>query len=107
MKLVELWDWLDKQDTDFAAEQEREDAAQKRRNWKRHQNNIDPEQVVFVDATRAKTNTTWTHDRSQRRTRVIEGVSFGRRETITFVEALRVTAPLTVDGPSNGCIFLA
>jgi hypothetical protein len=71
----------------------------------------------LVDATRAKTNTTWTHDRSQRRTRVIEGVSFGRRETITFVGALRVTAPLTVDGltvdgptvdgPINGCIFLA
>jgi len=46
---------------------------------------------------------------------VIEGVSFGRRETITFVGALRVTdftAPLTVDGltvdgPFNGCIFLA
>ena len=56
---------------------------------------------------------------------MIEGVSFGRRETITFVGALRVTdftAPLTVDGltvdgltvdgltvdgPFNGCIFLA
>jgi len=50
---------------------------------------------------------------------VIEGVSFGRRETRTFVEALHVTrftAPLTVDGPTvdgptvdglfNGCIFL-
>jgi len=29
---------------------------------------------------------------------VIDGVSFGRRETTTFVGALRVTAPLTVDG---------
>jgi len=41
---------------------------------------------------------------------VIDGVSFGRRETTTFVGALRVTgftAPLTVDGPINGCIFLA
>ena len=53
---------------------------------------------------------------------MIEGVSFGHRETITFVGALRVTAPLTVDGPTvdgptvdgptvdgpfNGCIFLA
>ena len=46
---------------------------------------------------------------------MIEGVSFGRRETRTFVEALHVTrftAPLTVDGPTvdspiNGCIFLA
>ena len=51
---------------------------------------------------------------------MIDGVSFGRRETTTFVGALRVTdftAPLTVDGltvdgltvdgPFNGCIFLA
>ena len=46
---------------------------------------------------------------------MIEGVSFGRRETRTFVEALHVTrftAPPTVDGPTvggmfNGCIFLA
>ena len=48
---------------------------------------------------------------------MIEGVSFGRRETTTFVGALRVTAPLTVDGLTvdgltvdgliNGCIFLA
>ena len=45
---------------------------------------------------------------------MIEEVSFGRRETRTFVEALHVTrftAPLTVDGLTvdglfNGCIFL-
>jgi transposase len=58
---------------------------------------------------------TRTYGRYQCRTRVIDGVSFGRRETTTFVGALRVTgvsAPLTVDGltvdgPINGCIFLA
>jgi len=46
---------------------------------------------------------------------VSDGVSFRRWETTTFVGALRVTgftAPLTVDGltvdgPINGCIFLA
>ena len=58
---------------------------------------------------------TRTYGRSQCRTRVIDGVSFGRRETTTFVGALRVTSfttpvtidVLTVDGPINGCIFLA
>ena len=58
---------------------------------------------------------TWTYGRFQRGTRVSDGASFGRRETTTFVGALRVTgftAPLTVDGltvdgPINGCIFLA
>jgi len=41
---------------------------------------------------------------------VIEGVPFAHRETTTFVGALRVTSftgPLTIDGPINGCIFLA
>jgi hypothetical protein len=46
---------------------------------------------------------------------VIEGVPFAHRETTTFVGALRVTSfttpvtidVLTVDGPINGCIFLA
>ena len=46
---------------------------------------------------------------------MIEGVPFAHRETTTFVGALRVTSfttpvtidVLTVDGPINGCIFLA
>ena len=53
---------------------------------------------------------TRTCGRSQRGTRVIEGVPFGRWETTTFVGALRATgftAPLTIDGPINGRIFLA
>jgi len=53
---------------------------------------------------------TRTCGRSQCGTRVIEGVPFGRWETTTFVGALRATgftAPLTVDGPVNGRIFLA
>ena len=65
---------------------------------------------MFIDETWAKTNMTRTCGRSQRGTRVIEGVPFGRWETTTFVGALRATgftAPLTVDGPVNGRIFLA
>jgi transposase len=53
---------------------------------------------------------TRTCGRSQCGTRVIEGVPFGRWETTTFVGVLRATgftAPLTVDGPVNGRIFLA
>ena len=53
---------------------------------------------------------TRTYGRSQRGTRVVEGVPFGRWQTTTFVGALRSTgfvAPLTVDGPINGQIFLA
>lgn len=53
---------------------------------------------------------TRTYGRAQRGTRVIEAVPFGRWETTTFVGALRATgftAPLTVDGPINGEVFLA
>lgn len=53
---------------------------------------------------------TRTYGRSAIGTRVIQKVPNGRWETTTFVGALRSTgfiAPLTVDGPINGVIFLA
>ena len=74
------------------------------------QQEIHPDQVVFIDETWAKTNMTRTYERSSIGTRVVEGVPFGRWKTTTFVGALRSTgfvAPLTVDGPINGRVFLA
>ena len=50
------------------------------------------------------------YGRSERGTRVIERVPCGRWETTTFVGALRAdgfVAPLTLDGPINGRLFLA
>ena len=99
-----------KKKTLIAAEQEREDVARKRSQWRESQAQIDPDRVVFIDETWAKTNMTRTYGRSQRGTRVIERVPCGRWETTTFVGALRAAgfvAPLTVDGPINGRIFLA
>jgi transposase len=99
-----------KKKTLIAAEQERDDVAQKRSQWKRDQGAIDPDRVVFIDETWAKTNMTRTYGRSVQGTRVIERVPAGRWETTTFVGALRAegfVAPLTVDGPINGQLFLA
>ena len=99
-----------KKKTLIAAEQEREDVACKRAQWRHTQQEIHPDQVVFIDETWAKTNMTRTYGRSSIGTRVVEGVPFGRWETTTFVGALRSTgfvAPLTVDGPINGRVFLA
>jgi transposase len=99
-----------KKKTLIAAEQELDDVARKRSEWKRDQTQIDPEHVVFIDETWAKTNMTRTYGRSERGTRVIEHVPCGRWETTTFVGALRAdgfVAPLTVDGPINGCVFLS
>ncbi|MDP7302866.1 MAG: hypothetical protein QGG09_07185 [Pirellulaceae bacterium] len=99
-----------KKKTLIAAEQEREDVAQKRSQWKQDQMQIDPERVVFIDETWAKTNMTRTYGRSELGTRLIERVPAGRWETTTFLGALRANgfvAPLTVDGPINGPLFLA
>jgi transposase len=99
-----------KKKTLVAAEQKRQDVADKRAQWKRNQVHIDPNRLVFIDETWAKTNMTRTFGRSTRGTRLIERVPAGRWETTTFLGALRAdgfTAPLTVDGPINGVIFLA
>lgn len=99
-----------KKKTLIAAEQEREDVARKRSQWKCDQAQIDPDRAVFIDETWAKTNMTRTYGRSKRGTRLIERVPAGRWETTTFLGALRAsgfTAPLTVDGPINGTIFRA
>ena len=99
-----------KKKTLIASEQQRQDVARKRAAWKLRQGEIDPQRVVFIDETWAKTNMTRTYGRSQQGTRVIERVPCGRWETTTFVGALRATgfvAPLTADGPMNGRLFLA
>jgi transposase len=99
-----------KKKTLIAAEQEREDVARMRSQWKQSQEEIDPDRVVFIDETWAKTNMTRTYGRSQQGTRVIQQVPNGRWETTTFLGALRAdgfVAPLTADGPINGRLFLA
>lgn len=101
---------LTRKKTLIAAEQEREDVQQKREHWKQSQGDIDPDRVIFIDETWAKTNMTRRYGRVLRGTRVVEGVPFGRWQTATFIGALRSTgliAPLTVDGPINGQLFLA
>ena len=99
-----------KKKTLIASEQQRDDVVQRRTAWKQSQQELDPQCVVFIDETWAKTNMTRTYGRSKQGTRVIERVPHGRWETTTFVGALRATgfvAPLTADGPINGRLFLA
>ncbi|QDT63113.1 IS630 family transposase [Calycomorphotria hydatis] len=78
--------------------------------WKSDQGRIDPNRVIFIDETWAKTNMTRTYARSDRGTRVVEKVPHGRWETTTFLGAMRATgfiAPLVVDGAINGEVFKA
>ncbi len=99
-----------KKKTLIAAEQDREDVQRKRQEWRQTQGEFSPEKVVFIDETWAKTNMTRTNGRAPMGTRVVEKIPAGRWQTTTFMGALRVTgfvAPLTIDGPLNGLMFLA
>lgn len=84
--------------------------AEARRQWAAGQLAIDPERVVFLDETWAKTNMTRTYGRSARGTRLRTKVPAARWETTTFLGALRArgfVAPLCVEGAINGDLFLA
>ncbi len=94
----------------IAEEQDRPDVVEKRKQWQATQEQFNLERYVFIDETWAKTNMTRTYGRSAIGTRVIQKVPNGRWQTTTFVGALRATgfiAPLTIDGPVNGQLFLA
>jgi transposase len=71
---------------------------------------LDPQHLVFIDETWAKTNMARPRGRSRRGTRLIAKVPYGHWKTTTFVAALRcdgLTAPTVVDGAMNGVTFLA
>jgi len=71
---------------------------------------IDPDRVIFLDETWAKTNMTRTYGRCPEGTRLIQKVPCSRWSTTTFLGAMRASgfiAPLCVDGAINGKIFKA
>ena len=103
-----------------AAEQHREDVAEKREEWKRFQETFDCKKLVFLDAVLAgcnfsvatwtKTNMTPLYGRVLIGKRVMDFVPHGHWKTTTFLAALRhdgLTAPMVIDGAINGELFLA
>ena len=84
--------------------------ARRRLRWRRHQGKLEPERLVFIDETWAKTNMTRTHGRCLRGQRLVAKVPHGRWRTLTFIAALRhdrITAPCVFDCPINGLSFRA
>jgi len=82
----------------------------KRALWRLEQRGLDPERLVFLDETWAKTNMTRPRGRSLRGERLIAKVPHGHWKTTTFLAALRtsgLSAPLVVDGAINGAVFRA
>ena len=84
--------------------------ARRRARWKKYQSLLDPERLVFIDETWAKTNMTRTHGRCAQGQRLVAKVPHAHWRTLTFLAALRynrIDAPCVVDGPINGLSFLA
>lgn len=78
--------------------------------WRVLQAGLDPQRLVFIDETWAKTNMVRPRGRSLAGTRLIDKTPHGHRKTTTFVAALHssgLTAPLVIDGAINGELFSA
>lgn len=81
-----------------------------REDWKNEQHLLDPTKLVFLDETGAATDMARTQGRCPRGERLRAKVPYGHWKTTTFLAGLRhdeVVAPLVVDQPMNGVIFLA
>jgi transposase len=71
---------------------------------------LDPERLVFIDETWAKTNMTRTHGYAPLGERLVAAAPHGHWQTTTFVGALRAdgfVAPMVADGAINGALFRA
>ena len=71
---------------------------------------MEVEKLVFIDETGAATNRTRSHGRAPKGCRCVDSAPFGDWQTTTFVAGLRhnqSTAPMGIDGPMDGELFLA
>jgi transposase len=71
---------------------------------------LDPQRLVFLDETWAKTNMTSAYGYAPRGERLVDAAPYGHWHTTTFVGALRadgMIAPMVLDGALNGAAFLA
>ena len=76
----------------------------------RHQAELDPQRLVFIDETGASTKMARLRGRSLRGTRCLAAIPHGHWKTTTFVGGLRLggmTAPMVLDGAMDGPAFLA
>ena len=65
---------------------------------------------MFIDETGASTKMARLRGRAKRGERCVASLPYGHWKTTTFVGALRtsgMTAPMVIDGPMNGELFLA
>jgi transposase len=95
--------------TVLPSEQDRPDVARRREQWKKRQDRIALERLVFIDETWTKTNMAPLRGWAPRGQRLKAKVPYGHWKTLTFLAALRhdrIDAPWVLDGPVNGERFL-
>jgi len=71
---------------------------------------LEPQRLVFIDETWAKTNMTSAYGCAPRGERLVDAAPYGHWHTTTFVGALRaegMVAPMVLDGALNGAAFRA
>lgn len=91
-----------------ADEQEREDVRLLREQWVRELPSLDPEKLVFIDESGAKTNMTRLRGRALHGSRLFAFAPHGHWCTTTMISAIRLngkTAAMEVEGPSDGPVF--
>lgn len=83
---------------------------QARSEWQARQPLLNPARLVFLDETWATTNMARRYGRAPRGARCVAAVPHGHWKTTTFIAGLRhdrITAPMVIDGPISGEVFLA
>jgi transposase len=96
----------------IAAEQDRPDVAQRRRNFAIARRFVDPTALVFLDESGARTNMTRFYGRAPIGERCVDRTPHGHWRTMTLLSAIRLDAvmqdaTLVIDGPMNAATFLA
>lgn len=93
-----------------AAEQERVDVREARRDWRVRQGTWPGQHLVFLDETGLNTKMGRLYGRALGGERCVGALPHGHWRTSTLVAALRcegMVAPLLIDGPMDGAMFLA
>ena len=82
--------------------------ARRRAQWRKYQNRIDQERLVFIDETWTKTNMAPLRGWAPCGQRLKAKAPHGNWKTMTFLAALRhdrIEAPWVLDSPINGQTF--
>ncbi len=93
-----------------AAEQDRPDVKARREAWHLNAPTLDPQRLVFLDESGAKTNMTRLYGRTFGGQRLVDATPHGHWCTTTMISALRLdgrTADMVIEGATDGPAFLA